>query len=37
VADNAGLRAYYENAGFRHRGDVEDEGGTLVSRYELPL
>lgn len=44
VAANAGLRAYYERAGFRHRGDVEvggapgrrDDGGprTVVSRYE---
>ncbi|GIE98538.1 GNAT family N-acetyltransferase [Paractinoplanes rishiriensis] len=47
VATNAGLRAYYEGAGFQHRGDVEvggapgqrSDGGirTLVSRYELPL
>jgi hypothetical protein len=41
------LRAYYEAAGFHHRGDVEVRGApgqrstgdirTLVSRYELPL
>jgi hypothetical protein len=47
VAANPGLRAYYEAAGFRHRGDVEvggapgqrTDGGTrtLVSRYERPL
>jgi hypothetical protein len=47
VAANAGLRAYYEAAGFHHRGDVEvggapgqrSDGGTrtLVSRYEWPL
>ena len=47
VAANAGLRAYYEAAGFQHCGDVEvggapgqrSDGGTrtLVSRYELPL
>jgi hypothetical protein len=47
VATSARLRAYYEAAGFRHRGDVEvggapgqrADGGvrTLVSRYERPL
>ena len=47
VAANPGLRAYYEAAGFHHRGDVEvggapgqrSDGGmrTLVSRYELQL
>ncbi|WP_165945741.1 GNAT family N-acetyltransferase [Micromonospora sp. KC606] len=47
VAANRGLRAYYEAAGFQHRGDVEVGGApgqrsddgirTLVSRYELPL
>ena len=44
VADNLPLRAYYQSAGFVHRGDVEVHGapglrdqtgpGTLVSRYE---
>ena len=47
VAFNPRLRAYYEAAGFVHRGDVTvagapgqrlDTGPTvLVSRYELPL
>jgi GNAT superfamily N-acetyltransferase len=47
VASNARLRAYYEAAGFAHRGDVTVggapgqrlEGGhvTVVSRYELLL
>jgi GNAT superfamily N-acetyltransferase len=46
VADNPRLRAYYETAGFGHRGDVEVGGApgqrgsgirTFVSRYELPL
>ncbi len=47
VAANPGLRAYYEAAGFHHRGDVEVGGApgqrtgggtrTLVSRYERPL
>lgn len=47
VAANRRLRAYYQAAGFHHRGDVEvwgapgqrSTGGirTLVSRYELPL
>ncbi|HLL69185.1 MAG TPA: GNAT family N-acetyltransferase [Micromonosporaceae bacterium] len=47
VAGNSGLRAYYEAAGFCHRGDVEvggapgqrSDGGarTLVSRYERLL
>lgn len=47
VAANGRLRAYYEAAGFVHRGDVAvggapgqraDEGPvTVVSRYELPL
>ncbi|MGC4795807.1 GNAT family N-acetyltransferase [Micromonospora saelicesensis] len=47
VATNPGLRAYYEAAGFHHRGDVEVGGApgqrsgggtrTLVSRYELLL
>ena len=47
VAANTGLRAYYERAGFAHRGDVSvagapgqrlDEGPvTVVSRYELGL
>lgn len=46
VASNAGLRGYYERAGFAHRGDVVVHGfpgqrapdgaiTTLVSRYEL--
>ena len=44
VADNQRLRAYYQSAGFLHRGDVDvhgapglrDQAGplTLVSRYE---
>ena len=47
VSANAGLRAYYEAAGFHHRGDVEVGGApgqrtgggtrTLVSRYERLL
>ncbi|MET7426801.1 GNAT family N-acetyltransferase [Dactylosporangium sp. NPDC005555] len=47
VDGNAALRAYYEAAGFRHRGDVEVGGApgqrsaggarTLVSRYERSL
>ncbi|CAG6396600.1 GNAT family N-acetyltransferase [Actinacidiphila cocklensis] len=47
VSSNTGLRAYYEAAGFTHRGDAPvggapgqraDEGPvTWVSRYELPL
>jgi len=39
VAWNRALRAYYESAGFVHRGDVEISAapGTLVSRYELRL
>ena len=47
VASNGRLRAYYEAAGFAHRGDVTvggapgqrlDEGPvTEVSRYEMPL
>ncbi len=47
VAANGRLRAYYEAAGFAHRGDVTvagapgqrlDEGPvTVVSRYEQPL
>ncbi|GAB3827635.1 hypothetical protein ACFPIJ_07940 [Dactylosporangium cerinum] len=44
MAGNPRLRAYYEAAGFHHRGDVEVGGApgqrtgdtrTLVSRYEL--
>lgn len=38
AADNGALRAYYEAAGFRHRGDAEfpgSAGHALVSRYEL--
>ena len=26
LADNAGIRAYYERAGFEHRGDLETDG-----------
>jgi GNAT superfamily N-acetyltransferase len=47
VASNHQLRAYYEAAGFVHRGDVSVGGApgqrrdhgptTLVSRYEQPL
>ncbi|HYN97759.1 MAG TPA: GNAT family N-acetyltransferase, partial [Pilimelia sp.] len=47
VATNEGLRAYYEAAGFAHRGDVEVRGNpgqraaagpaTVVSRYERRL
>jgi hypothetical protein len=47
VASNDRLRAYYEAAGFVHRGDVAVGGApgqhldngpaTLVSRYELQL
>jgi GNAT superfamily N-acetyltransferase len=39
VATNARLRAYYESAGFRHRGDVREAGGprALLSRYEKTL
>ncbi|MET7403130.1 GNAT family N-acetyltransferase [Dactylosporangium sp. NPDC005572] len=47
VAGNRRLRAYYEAAGFAHRGDVEVGGApgqrstigdrTLVSRYELTV
>jgi hypothetical protein len=47
VSTNRRLRAYYEVAGFHHRGEVEVGGApgqrsgggtrTLVSRYELPL
>jgi Acetyltransferase (GNAT) family len=47
VASNARLRAYYEAAGFAHRGDVTVHGapgqrlangaGVVVSRYELRL
>jgi RimJ/RimL family protein N-acetyltransferase len=47
VSTNPRLRAYYEAAGFHHRGEVEVGGApgqriaggrrTLVSRYELPL
>ncbi len=47
VASNDRLRAYYEAAGFVHRGDVTVAGApgqrldtgpvTRVSRYELPL
>jgi hypothetical protein len=47
VAANARLRAYYEAAGFSHRGDLsvggapgqrlQDAPPTLVSRYELRL
>src|SRR6266542_6754373 len=33
LADNPGIRAYYERAGFEHRGDVEVEG-TRFSLYE---
>jgi GNAT superfamily N-acetyltransferase len=44
-ATNSALRAYYENVGFLHRGDVEipvdvvprSSGRPVVSRYELPL
>jgi RimJ/RimL family protein N-acetyltransferase len=42
-ATNAALRAYYENAGFLYRGDVEiplnaalSGGRAVVSRYERP-
>ena len=46
VASNRRLRAYYEAAGFVHRGDATvggapgqrlDEGQTVVSRYERRL
>ncbi|WP_433441807.1 GNAT family N-acetyltransferase [Nonomuraea sp. CA-141351] len=47
VASNRRLRAYYESAGFAHRGDMTVGGApgqressgpvTLVSRYELAL
>jgi hypothetical protein len=48
VAANADLRAYYQHAGFRHRGDVDVRGApgqrlvggdssVTVSRYELTL
>jgi len=47
VAGNLGLRAYYEKAGFEHRGDVQvggapgqrrdDGASTIVSRYERAL
>lgn len=47
VASNGRLRAYYEAAGFQHRGDVmvggapgqrlDDGPVTLVSRYQLTL
>ena len=47
VASNGRLRAYYEAAGFAHRGDVtvggapgqrlDDGPVTQISRYEMPL
>ncbi|AXI80045.1 GNAT family N-acetyltransferase [Peterkaempfera bronchialis] len=47
LAANTALRAYYESAGFTHRGDTRvggapgqrrhDGPATLVSRYEKPL
>lgn len=40
AADNTRLRAYYEAAGFAHRGDVEEADGAhryAASLYELPV
>jgi len=36
LADNRGIRAYYERAGFEHRGDVEVKG-MRFSLYELEV
>ncbi len=36
VADNAGLRHYYEQAGYAYAGDAE-RAGFRLSRYEKPL
>jgi GNAT superfamily N-acetyltransferase len=37
VRDDLGIRAYYEELGFEHRGDFEDPRGFTVALYERPI
>jgi GNAT superfamily N-acetyltransferase len=37
VRDDPGIRAYYEELGFEHRGDFDDPRGFTVALYERPI